>query len=129
MKRIFILLLFFIIVIFLSACEGSGSLCEPGEITYRDRSDPFPDEVSVFTNPQKIEIKGKIKNMDQVISGPLCNNHLSGNIYIGCDIEVYTWEDKPKFLDQCNFTVDPGTIIYVASHNNTAFYKGCDACH
>lgn len=129
MKNKLLLITTFIFIILLSACMDSRSLCSPGEITFRDRGDPFPALTEVQLNPQQIEVKKKMINMDQVVSGQLCNNHLEGKVYIGCDIQMYAWEDKSNFLDDCDFTVAPNTIIYVAAHNNTAYYKGCDSCH
>jgi hypothetical protein len=105
------------------------SLCSPGMITYRERDNPFPALTDVQLNPQQIEVKNKMIDFDHVVTGQLCNNHLEGKVYIGCDIEIYAWEGKSNFLDDCDFTVAKNTIIYVASHNNTAYYKGCDSCH
>lgn len=119
--------LFFIVL--LSACMDARSLCTPGMITYRERANPFPSITEKQLNPQQIEIKGKMKDFDHFVSGQLCNNHLAGIVYVGCDIEIYAWEDKSNFLDDCNFTVEPDAIIYVAAHNNTAYYKGCNSCH
>lgn len=116
-------------IVLLSACMDARSLCTPGMITYRERSNPFPPITENQFNPQQIEIKGKLKNFDHLVAGQLCNNHLEGSVYVGCDIEIYAWEDKSNFLDDCNFSVEPDAIIYVAAHNNTAYYKGCDSCH
>jgi hypothetical protein len=67
--------------------------------------------------------------MDQVIEGPLCNGSWSGTVYIGCNVQVYEYEkDEPLFLKDCNLDIDPDTIVYVAYHNNAAYYKGC-SCH
>jgi hypothetical protein len=126
-KILLIFTLFFIVQ--LSGCVDARSLCTPGMITYRERSNPFPSITENQLNPQQIEIKRKIKDFDHLVSGQLCNNHLEGLVYVGCDIEIYEWEDKSNFLDNCNFTVESNTIIYVAAHNNTAYYKGCNSCH
>ncbi len=119
--------LFFIVL--LSACMDARSLCTPGMITYQERANPFPSITEKQLNPQQIEIKGKMKDFDHFVSGQLCNNNLEGLVYVGCDIEIYAWEDKSNFLDDCNFTIEPDAIIYVAAHNNTAYYKGCNSCH
>jgi len=76
-----------------------------------------------------VEVDGKSITFDQVIHGPLCNNDLSGKVYVACDLQIASWEEAPNFLDGCNFEVEEGTVIYVASHNNTPYYKGCVACH
>ncbi|MBE0685660.1 MAG: hypothetical protein IH585_06640 [Anaerolineaceae bacterium] len=125
-----ILLIFTLIFLtLLSACMDARSLCSPGMITYRDRTDPFPELTETQPEPQQIEIKRKMMSFDQVVSGQLCNNHLEGLVYVGCDIEIYEWDDKSNFLNDCNFYVESNTIIYVAAHNNRAYYKGCDSCH
>lgn len=129
MKNKSLLLFTFLFIILLSACMDARSLCSPGMITYRDRNNPFPTPAEVQLNPQQIEVKNKMIDFDHVVTGQLCNNHLEGMVYIGCDIEIYAWENKSNFLDDCSFTVDPKAIIYVAAHNNTAYYKGCDSCH
>ncbi|MDX9851812.1 MAG: hypothetical protein RBT01_14980 [Anaerolineaceae bacterium] len=129
MKNKPLLFLTFIFIILLSACMDARSLCTPGMISYRDRGDPFPSLTETQLNPQQIEVKKKMIDFDHVVTGQLCNNHLEGMVYIGCDIEIYAWEGKSNFLDDCDFTVGKNTIIYVAAHNNTAYYKGCDSCH
>jgi hypothetical protein len=116
-------------IFLLSACMDARSLCTPGMITYRERTNPFPSNSEKQLNPQQVEIKRKMKDIDHFVSGQLCNNHLEGLVYVGCDIEIYAWKDKSNFLDDCNFTVEPDAIIYVAAHNNTAYYKGCNSCH
>jgi hypothetical protein len=129
MKQKIIIFIITIFIAILSSCQRTSSFCNPGTISHRDSSDPFPLLLSEQKNPQTLEIKRRNINFDQVISGQLCNNKLAGTVYVGCDIEIYAWEEKSTFLDNCNFEVKPGTIIYVASHNNTAYYKGCDSCH
>ena len=125
-----ILLIFTLIFLtLLSACMDARSLCPPGMITYRERTDPFSKLTVTQPEPQQIEIKRKMVNFDQVVTGQLCNNHLEGMIYVGCNIEIYAWEGKSNFLDECNFIVEPDAIIYVAAHNNSAYFKGCDSCH
>ena len=119
------------ILLCLSACQPSEPFCPEGSVTYRDRTNPF--EIGAVQSPapaaETIDIKGKPIAFEQVIHGQLCNNHLSGTVYVGCDVVVYKWETASNFLDGCDFIVEPGTIIYVAAHNNTAYYQGCSSCH
>lgn len=129
MKNKTLLIVTLMSIFLLSACMDAHSLCIPGEIQHRERSNPFPKLEDQTPASQQVEIKGKMLNFDQVVSGQLCNNHLEGTVYVGCDIEIYEWENTSNFLDQCDFTVAPNTIIYVASHNNSAYYKGCESCH
>ena len=71
---------------------------------------------------------GKSLAVDKIVTGPLCNDTWSGTVYVGCNVEVYPWEKSPDFLKNCNLTIQPGTVVYVADHNDTAYYKGC-SCH
>lgn len=66
--------------------------------------------------------------VDKIVEGPLCNDTWSGTVYVGCNVEVYRWEKSPDFLQNCNLSIQPGTIVYVAYHNDTAYYNGC-SCH
>ena len=75
-----------------------------------------------------VKVRGKMMKVDRVIQGPVCNDHLKGKIYIACDIQILAWEKTPRFLEDCDFSVEPGSVVYVAAHNDTAFKKGC-ACH
>jgi hypothetical protein len=90
----------------------------PGEII-----PPTPGSSSVL-----IELDGKTLQVDRVIKGPLCNDTWSGVIYVTCDVQVYAWEEQPDFLKNCALTIEPGTIVYVAAHNNAPYYNGC-SCH
>lgn len=129
MKKITIFIYLLLIVISLTGCQTNVSLCEPGSIIFRDRFEKFSTDLDAHPTSQTIKIKKKMVRFDQVISGQLCNNSLKGTVYIGCDIEIYNWSETPNFLEDCNFKVEPGTVIYVASHNNSAFYRGCNSCH
>jgi hypothetical protein len=50
-------------------------------------------------------------------------------VYIACDIQIAKWQEKPTFLDGCDFEVSPGSVLYVAAHNNAPYFQGCDYCH
>lgn len=69
--------------------------------------------------------------VDRVIHGPICNDTWRGIIYVACDVQVSEWDEEqgPFFLDYCDLTIEPGTIVYVAAHNDTAYFKGCSVCH
>jgi len=129
--RIVTILFALCILLSLSACQPSEPVCPEESITYLDRATPF-ETIAVQSPPTEaktIDINGKPIAFDQVIHGQLCNNHLSGTVYVDCDVVVYKWEKASNFLDGCDFTVEPGSVIYVASHNNTAYYQGCLSCH
>jgi hypothetical protein len=66
--------------------------------------------------------------VDQVISGALCNGDWSGTVYVACDVQVLAWEDQPTFLKDCDLSIEPGTVVYVAYHNDAPYYNGC-SCH
>jgi len=66
--------------------------------------------------------------VDRVVEGPLCNDAWSGTVYVTCNIQVFEWKDQPTFLRGCNLAIAPGTVIYVAYHNDAPYYNGC-ACH
>ncbi len=114
----------------LAACQSAAPAAEPNAIQYVDpvtlHSRPTPEGSGL---PGEVEINGKMMAFDQVIHGPLCNNHLSGTVYIASDIEIAKWEKTSNFLDGCDFTLEDGSVIYVAAHQNAAYYKGCLSCH
>jgi len=75
-----------------------------------------------------MEIGGRTVNVDQVVSGPLCNGTWSGTVYVTCDVQVLAWEDQPTFLDGCDLSLAPDTVVYVAHHSDAPYYNGC-SCH
>ncbi len=119
--------------LWLTACQPAEAICDEDTIRYVDSVDQLPPLTESADgsrpSPGEIEIKGKLTHFDDVISGPLCNNHLSGKVYITCDLEIVAWDTAPNFLDGCDFQVEPGSEITVASHNNAVYYKGCGSCH
>jgi len=78
--------------------------------------------------PVEIEIDKKKLQVDKVVTGPLCNDHWQGTIYVTCDVQVHEWVEQPLFLKDCDLTIEPGSVVYVASHNNAPYYNGC-SCH
>jgi hypothetical protein len=89
----------------------------------------LPTPVSApASTPVSMEIGGKIIPVDKVVEGPLCNDTWSGTVYVTCNVQVYPWEEQPTFLKNCNLAIAPGTVVYVAYHNDTAYYNGC-SCH
>jgi hypothetical protein len=63
---------------------------------------------------------------------PLCNDDWSGIVYVSCDAQVAEAksdaQDNPLFFEGCNLNIEPNTVVYVAAHNDAAYYKGC-SCH
>lgn len=115
-------------ILSLCACQPVSPSCTEESLTYRQPGMPA-GEAMVETSPPELEINGRWIQFDQVIHGPLCNNQLSGKVYIDCDIEIAAWEEKPNFLDDCDFDVEAGSQVYVAAHNNAVYFQGCDFCH
>lgn len=76
-----------------------------------------------------MDIRGKTITVDKVVEGHLCNDTWSGTVYVSCNVQVYPWKDSPTFLNNCNLNIEPGTVVYVAHHNDTAYYNGCSSCH
>ncbi|MBC8504672.1 MAG: hypothetical protein ISR58_00295 [Anaerolineales bacterium] len=137
MKRSQILLitLSLIFVFSLAACERSKSVCTP-QATPRATLDltdllmtPAPDTASTLV---KVEIKGKLMEVDKVVDYPICNDDWSGVVYVTCDAQVaeaaLDADENPLFFQGCNLNIEPNTVVYVAAHNDAAYYKGC-SCH
>lgn len=127
-------LLLALMLLLLSACQAD--VCPPGSVGYVTDPAQFPDLASLADDgpvptPSLIEIGGKTVEVDRVIHGPLCNDTWSGTIYVACDVQIAEWteEEGPVFFNSCDLTIEPDTIVYVAAHNNAAYYNGCSSCH
>lgn len=118
-----------LMLILLAGCQPAEPVCPEGTITFAEAADVIAQPAVEPSGPEEVEIRGRLVSFDQVIHGPLCNNDLAGKVYIACDLEIAKWEEAPNFLDGCNFNVEEGSVIYVAAHNNTPYYKGCASCH
>ena len=120
-----------VVLILLSACQAD--VCPLESVGYVEDASTFPTMDSAVNDSTStvVQIGSKMVEVDRVIHGPLCNDAWQGTIYVDCDIQVAAWDEEqgPFFLDGCDLTIEPGTVVYVASHNNTAYYKGCAVCH
>ncbi len=119
------------IVLLLTACKDKpASACPPrtDEEHYLPSLDIQKLAPVSSQSPTEVEINGRRTTVDQVVSGPLCNGRWSGTVYVACNVQVARWEEKPLFLKDCNLSIEPGTVVYVAYHNDAAYYKGC-SCH
>jgi len=121
-----------LIVLLSSACQP---VCPPGSVTYLPDPTMFPiyappADASPTPTPSLVEISGRMMEVDRLIQGPLCNDVWSGTVYVGCNVQVVEWVDTeyPMFLKNCDLTIEPETIVYVAAHNDAAYYNGC-SCH
>jgi hypothetical protein len=119
------------VFIFISVgCGKADPVCPLPTGTPQFLSVP-PDQLPTPTpanGPYQVKIGSQEIVADKLVDGPLCNDQWSGVIYVGCDVEVYPWVEEPIFLKQCQLTIEPQTVVYVADHNNTAYYNGC-SCH
>jgi hypothetical protein len=129
-------ILFFVglilVILLLSACGTTPSICPPVIGTPQNLEVP-PEAIPTSTpglspTPFMMDINGLTLPIDRVIEGSLCNDTWSGTVYVTCNVQVYAWQEKPTFLKNCNLNIEPGTVVYVAYHNNTAYYNGC-SCH
>ena len=125
-------LLFAIITLLLAACQPKP-MCPPVTGTPQYLTDAELEKTSssapdLLSTPVQVEISGKTMTVDKVITGPLCNDNWRGSVYVACDVQVFKWDEKPLFLKNCNLTIEPGTVVYVAYHNDAAYYNGC-SCH
>jgi len=117
----------------LGACGASQPTCPqdlyPVEyIATAPPEDPSGSSSHVLSAPTEVLIAGRLTKVDRVVSGLLCHDHWSGTVYVTCDVKVVEWEETPLFLKDCNFSVEPGSVVYVASHNDAPYYNGC-SCH
>ena len=109
----------------LSACIGST--CPPDTVSYL--TPPYPEEVlNSVREPQLIEIKGKEVLVDEIISGPVCNDTWSGVVYLTCDIQIPAWEGDAFFFQECDLDIEEDAVVYVEAHRNKPYTEGC-SCH
>jgi hypothetical protein len=135
MKRFFLLTV--LLTFLLAACSRTNTVCPS------DEGAPLPGPsladliiasppVSKLSVPIQVEVQGKMVEVDKVVDYPLCNDDWSGRVYVSCDARVAEAEldedANPLFLKGCNLNIALNTVVYVAAHNDAAFYKGC-SCH
>ncbi len=105
----------------------TSSTCPPDRIKYLTQ--PYPMEnIDVSKDAEIMEIGRQEIAFDQVVSGPLCNNSLSGVVYITCDIQIPAWEEEATFFQDCDLEIAERTVIYVEAHGDQPYYEGC-SCH
>ncbi len=128
MKR-YVAFLFALSMVLLSGCQPQAPVCPPPSGTQRYLAEP-PAQVPPGPSqaPAQVDIGGRTLRVDKVVEGPLCNDTWSGTVYVSCDVKVLGWKDQPTFLKGCNLEIDPGTVVYVAYHNDAPYYNGC-SCH
>lgn len=114
----------------LSSCAEKQVCPTPGDYRqYLSQEDLVSLEVpATVASPAEVSINGKTILVDQLVTGPLCIGQWAGTVYVGCDVQVMEWEETPLFLKDCDLSIEPGTVVYVAYHNDAAYYNGC-SCH
>ena len=119
------------LTLLLSACQPAQPACPPESVTYLHEGGSLPLN-GVEENPsksgQQVEINGKQVLVDQVVQGALCDDSWAGTVYVPCQVQVFAWQEEPLFLENCDLNIAPGTVVYVAAHNDKPYYQGC-SCH
>ena len=130
-----LLFMIYALVLLLTTCSRTKTVCPPDEGTQQSvlqlaaviQMTPPP-----LSGPTQVEIRGKIMEVDKLVDYPVCNDDWSGTVYVSCDAQVakaeMDTEANPLFLKGCNLNIEPNTVVYVAAHNDAAYYKGC-SCH
>lgn len=131
-QKVFLARLLILILLLLTACEKQPA-CPPRAETDRYLSPVDIGSLSSRSSenpslPIEVEINGKMTVVDKVVTGPLCNGNWKGMVYVACDVRVAKWEKDTLFLKGCDLSIEPGTVVYVAYHNDAAYYNGC-SCH
>ena len=111
-------------------CQKADPVC-PTETVKPSYLNTPPDQLPTPTPSlglRSVMVGRNEVQVDKIVEGPLCNDKWSGTVYVGCDVQVYPWTENPTFLQDCQLNIAPQTIVYVAYHNNTAYYNGC-SCH
>jgi hypothetical protein len=131
MKR-YLFILAGIALLLFSGCQSRKNAC-PQATGTRQYLTTSPEALSTPTpgpSPTSflMKVNGRPITIDRIVEGPLCNDTWSGTVYVTCNVQVYSWQEDPTFLRNCNLSIAPGTVVYVAYHNNAAYYNGC-SCH
>jgi len=130
LKSDFIPLISLASLFLLVGCQQSTPVCPP--VTQTPQYLTIPQNELPTQTPasevRRVVIGRNEVQVDKFVEGPLCNDRWSGTVYVACDVQVYPWTEEPIFLKDCQLDIEPQTVVYVAYHNNTAYYNGC-SCH
>ena len=131
-RRVKVLILILLVSI-TSACQHPAPVCPAESVTYITERTPLtastsPQDLGEPPTPMRVEINGVEMLFDDVIHGALCGGDWRGTVYVACDLQIAAWEEEPTFLEGCDLNIEPGTVVYVAAHNDEPYYKGC-SCH
>ena len=136
LKKSWLVILFAIsISVFVQACGRHSTVCEtdPPNLPVEVRQSlTLSDDLAESPYPVEIEICNRMVSVDKIVHGFVCDDVWSGTVYVDCDIEVPEYEvlgdEEANFFEGCDLQIDEGTVVYVAFHNDEAYYKGC-SCH
>jgi hypothetical protein len=132
MQKTISLFLVLFILLFIPACSQKPACPNQNESNRFFSPADLENQPALSADNTPIPITTKIgrrtMNVDRIVSGPLCNDQWRGTVYVTCDVQVLKWEEKPLFLKGCNLEIEPNTVVYVAYHNDAAYYNGC-SCH
>lgn len=134
-KPLSLFVVLMLLVPVLSGCKRNETVCPPAEGTARPApvlADLIQSPPPAASGPAQVLIAGRKTEVDKLVDYPLCNDNWSGTVYVTCDAQVAEAELDPDlnplFLKGCKLEIAPNTVVYVAAHNDAAFYKGC-SCH
>lgn len=131
--KVFAALIFTLLALITSTCQSRAPVCPPDSITYStvtisQSASTSQENPAKSPTPMRVEIDGQEMLFDDVIHGALCGEEWQGTVYVACDLQLAVWEEEPTFLEGCELEIAPGTVVYVAAHNNDPYYQGC-SCH
>jgi hypothetical protein len=117
---------FAVCFVLLVSCQAE---CPPERISFIDDPEFFASYAVVENSAAGlVEIRGSEVQMDRVITGPVCNDTWQGIVYLTCDIQLPAREDDAFYFQDCDLTIEEGTVVYVEAHNDKGFNQGC-SCH
>jgi hypothetical protein len=130
-------LLLIVLLLFLAGCEREQTICPTDDGTPQAALQladliQLPPPIPASSGPILAMIRGREMEVNKLVDYPLCNDNWSGTVYVSCEVQVAEAEldvdSNPLFLKGCNLNIAPNTVVYVAAHNDAAYYKGC-SCH
>ena len=126
-----------IILLLAAGCDRQKTVCTPEVGTPKPQLELadlllITPEPALSTSPVEVEIGGRMMKVDKLVNYPVCNDDWSGTVYMDCDAQVahvkVDEDGNLRFFEGCDLNIESGTVIYVAAHNDAAYYKGC-SCH
>jgi hypothetical protein len=135
-KKHWVFLLLLVMMSLLAVgCSRKSAVCAteppnlPVEVRQAITASENPGDV-IF--PVEIEIRNRTVSVDKIVHGFVCDDQWSGTVYVDCDVEVPDYEviseEEANFFEGCDLQIEEGAVVYVAFHNDEAYYKGC-SCH